>query len=96
MTTDDNLPLWGGFGGETYNKERDEARLKAQVIRVKRLMSDGRWRTLGQIEADTGDPQASVSARLRDLRKPKFGGHLVERRYDGHGLWAYRLTLRSH
>jgi hypothetical protein len=38
--------------------------------------------------------ETGISARLRDLRKPKFGGYVVEskRRYDG-GLWEYRLVV---
>lgn len=80
-----------GFGGATYDEERDGDRLRKQLGRVRRLMSDGNWRTLDQIAAHTGDPPASVSARLRDFRKGKFGGHTVHRRYDGAGLWSYRV-----
>ncbi len=38
--------------------------------------------------------ETGISARLRDLRKPKFGGYVVEskRRFDG-GLWEYRLVV---
>jgi hypothetical protein len=32
-----------------------------------------------------------VSARLRDFRKVRFGGHTVDRRRDGR-LYLYRLT----
>jgi hypothetical protein len=53
-------------------------------------MLDHQWHTLADL-ATTGDPEASVSARLRDLRKPKFGGFHIERRYVSAGLWAYRL-----
>jgi len=42
-------------------------------------------------------PEASVSARLRDLRKAKFGGYRVERQRvrEGRGLYHYRLTGRT-
>src|SRR5262245_9192894 len=79
------------FDGETYEHERDHARLHAQLSRVYRAMRGGTWHTLSDLETLTGDPQASVSARLRDLRKEKFGGHHVERRYLHDGLWEYRL-----
>lgn len=57
-------------------------------------MSDAKWRTLGEVAKETGAPEASISARLRDLRKEKFGGYLVERKYHGDGLWAYRVMQR--
>jgi hypothetical protein len=80
------------FDGETYEPARDKARLTGQLGRVRALMSDGEWRTLRQIaEAVTGS-EAGVSARLRDLRKVKFGAHGVERRRVDGGLFEYRLV----
>lgn len=70
------------FGGDTYQRPLDQDRLLRQLERVKDAMRDGEWRTLAQIQALTMDPMASISARLRDLRKDKFGGHLVQRRWD--------------
>lgn len=83
------------FDGKTYVPERDRMRLRAQLEDVFALMKDGAWRTLGQIETQTGHPQASISARLRDFRKAKFGGHKVERQYLGDGLFHYRLTIST-
>jgi hypothetical protein len=80
------------FSGATYNHARDYGRLGAQMLRVFNVMRDGEWRTLADIATATGDPQASVSARLRDLRKERFGGATVERKYRGRGLFAYRLA----
>jgi len=77
--------------GATYNPDRDYARLNAQHLRVYEAMKHGEWRTLFAMSMETGDPEASVSARLRDFRKPRFGGHTVERNYIGDGLWRYRL-----
>lgn len=79
------------FGGETYEPARDGDRLRAQLGRTRAVMLDGEWHTLHELAARTGDPEASVSARLRDLRKPKFGGWIVEREYVADGLWRYRL-----
>jgi predicted transcriptional regulator len=84
------------FGGETYEPEFDEGRLRRQLDRVRSLMTDTKWRTLAEIELATGFPQASVSARLRDLRKQKFGGWVVERRRRGEGkrgLFEYRVVV---
>jgi hypothetical protein len=58
-------------------------------------MKDGQWRTLEEIAQATGDPQASVSAQLRHLRKNKFGSYIVNKRSRGdreHGLWEYQVT----
>jgi len=78
--------------GQTYVQERDGSRLAKQHNRVLAFMRDGRWHTLEAISEATGDPQASVSARLRDLRKDRFGAHLIDRRYVERGLWQYRLV----
>ena len=80
------------FDGETYERGRDQVRLNGQQLRVWRVVRDGRWRTLGDISEATGDPEASISARLRDLRKARFGRHTVERRHVGGGLWEYRVV----
>ena len=79
------------FDGADYNRTRDDARLTGQILRVWECMSDGKWRTLKDIAQETGDPEASVSAQLRHLRKPRFGGHTVEREYIDKGLYKYRL-----
>lgn len=79
--------------GATYDHPRDGARLSRQHTRVFDLMRDGRWRSLAAIAAATGDPEASVSARLRDFRKPRFGEHGVERRHVADGLFEYRLIV---
>lgn len=94
--TDPHQPTLFDFSGDTYDRALDQVRLNAQMRRVVRLMCDGRWRTLAEIEKRTGDPQASISARLRDLRKEKFGLSTVERRRRGEevrGLHEYRLIL---
>ena len=79
------------FDGATYDPGRDSERLNRQLVAVRRAMSDFEWHTLYALSLITGAPEASVSARLRDLRKAKHGGRIVERRYVGDGLWEYRL-----
>lgn len=82
------------FAGATYDPAFDDARLEKQLGRVYDCMIDGRWRTLTEISHTTRDPEASISAQLRHLRKPRFGSYLVERRHRGDraaGLYEYRL-----
>lgn len=84
------------FGGYTYEPEFDSDRLGKQCKVVFKLMADSEWRTLREIEIITRYPQASISARLRDFRKDKFGGHVVMRRRRGDpsdGLFEYCLIL---
>lgn len=83
------------FNGADYNRARDDARLTGQILRVWECMSDGKWRTLKDIAQQTGDPEASVSAQLRHLRKPRFGGHTVEREYITNGLYKYKLEVKK-
>lgn len=84
----------GKYAGAVYDPQYDEARLDKQMGRVYSTMIDGFWRTLGEIENRTSDPQASISAQLRHLRKPKFGSYTVNRRPRGDrekGLFEYQL-----
>lgn len=81
------------FDGETYEHDRDYERLASQYGDVFRLMEDGRWRTPPELEEHTGHPWASISARLRDMRKQRFGAHTVNRRYVENGLYAYQLVV---
>ena len=82
------------FDGVTYEPEHDYQRLNTQMGRVFRLMSDGHWLTLREIAETVGGSEAGVSARLRDLRKEKWGGYTVQRnRRRISGVWEYRLIL---
>lgn len=79
------------FDGETL-EEGDGPRLSRQLLAVRSLMADGAWRTLAEIAEHVGASEASVSARLRDLRKERFGAMTVERSSLGRGLFRYRVT----
>jgi hypothetical protein len=63
----------------------------AQRQRVWDATNHGLWLSLDNISTVTGDPVQSVSARLRDFRKEKFGGHTVERRKVEDNLYQYRV-----
>ncbi len=84
------------FDGSTYEPKFDATRLRGEMARVYRTMTKnaGWWWTLREISQDTGDPEASISARLRDLRKARFGAHTVNRRRRGDptkGVFEYQL-----
>jgi hypothetical protein len=82
------------FAGDTFNEVRDGSRLFRQLQAVYDAMADGNWYTYTMIRNKIGIPASipSISARVRDLRKERFGGHMVERRYVNHGLWEYRIV----
>jgi hypothetical protein len=86
------LPL---FDGATLQAE-DEPRLSGQRDRVYRALFDGRWHTLSEIHAAAGGKETAVSARIRDLRKKRYGQHTIDIRCLGGGLWEYRLTKGTH
>jgi hypothetical protein len=82
------------FGGKTFDEARDGERLRGHLARVYRVMSDGQWRTLSMIcELAKPGSEAGCSARIRDLRKPQFGGYLIESKPSGiDGVWSYRMV----
>jgi len=87
------------FNGPDYDPVQDNARLNNQMNRVFECMKDGVWRTLSEIEELIGDPQSSISAQLRHLRKERFGKHTVNRRSRGnraHGLYEYQLVRNTN
>jgi hypothetical protein len=82
------------FDGVEYSSGHDFRRLTGQLKDIMDVMGGGDWYTLSQIEMLTGHPSASISAQLRNLRKPRFGGYTVERRARGdraYGLFEYRV-----
>jgi hypothetical protein len=62
-----------------------EQRSKTALGRVYEAMKSGRWKPLREIAADAelikeeyrSLSDSTVSARIRDLRKPEYGGHIV-------------------
>lgn len=83
------------YNGPEYIPERDHARLSGQTERIFNLMRDRLWRSLPEIARSTGDPEASISAQLRHLRKPRFGAHTIERRSRKGALFEYRLIVND-
>lgn len=82
------------FDGSDYIPKRDDQRLTKQHLIIFDLMKDGKFRTLRDIEMLTRQPQASISAQLRHLRKPRFGSHTINKRYISNGLYEYQLVIK--
>lgn len=83
------------FNGPDYVPKRDKSRLTRQHNIIMELMSDGVFRTLRTIELYTNQPQASISAQLRHLRKARFGSHTVNKRHISNGIFEYQLILNK-
>ena len=83
------------FDGSDYDHKRDGIRLTGQLERVFNVMKSGEWITLRQLSDRARCPEASASAQLRNLRKDRFGGFEVEKKYDHMGVFSYRLKLEA-
>ncbi len=84
--------------GPDYDARVDRLRLRTQFEVIRDVMLSaavcGAWLTLRELGRITGYGEASISAQLRHLRKPQFGGYAVEKRRRGEptkGVWEYRL-----
>lgn len=89
------IPETARFDGADCQAKRDNARLTSQIQKIFELMKDGKWRTFDEIHKATKAPHNSISAQLRNLRKPRFGEHKVESDYIGNGLYKYRLIVNE-
>ena len=59
------------------------------------IETDAGWMTLREISELTNYGEASISAQLRHLRKPHFGGYVIvkrRRRPMMNGAWEYRIA----
>lgn len=83
------------FDGADYKPERDNARLTGQLLKIWNLMIDGKFRSLPEISAEIKEPEASISAQLRHLRKERFGAHTVERVRGANSLYLYKLIVNT-
>ena len=82
------------FDGPDINAA-DTIRLTGQLKGVFTILSDGEWHTLREIAVFAHGSEAGCSARIRDLRKPKFGGYTIERKRatENGGTWLYRMVI---
>ena len=81
------------FDGSDYDHLRDAARLHGQLGRIWEVIKNGCWHTLADLATKTGAPEASVSAQLRHLRKPRFGSHTIKKQRCPSGQYEYRLVV---
>lgn len=81
------------FDGQSYDHARDSARLTGQLDAVRQVLADRQWHTLSEIADKVGGSEAGVSARLRDLRKARFGQHTIDREYVSRCCWRYRMVI---
>lgn len=84
------------FDGPTFERPKDGKRLNKQFHDVFDIMAKfGAWFTLKDLAQLTGYPESSISARIRDFRKVKFGFHQVNRHRSqlGDGTWEYQLIV---
>jgi hypothetical protein len=85
-------------------RERRVARRAQRDVLTPLLLVAGRagnWLTLRELVTMTGFGEASISAQLRHLRKPEFGGFRVEKRCrdvaeivgrQAGPVWEYRMS----
>lgn len=89
------------FEGSDFDQELDGERLTTQISIIFDFMKNQEFRTLREISLNTGAPEASASAQLRNLKKPKNGGHTINkrRRLDENGVrngpWEYQCIPRT-
>jgi hypothetical protein len=66
-----------------------------QIWDTSQIAIDAGWMTLREIADLTNYAEASISAQLRHLRKPHFGGYVIVKRRRGpvmNGAWEYRIA----
>lgn len=83
------------FDGDDYVSERDKPRLTLQIHQVRMYMENAGWLSVKDIAAELNFPEPSVSAQIRNLRKKRFGSRTVERRYQGNGLYEFKLMPKD-
>lgn len=83
------------FWTKTHPRVRVIPKAEGQAIRsaVLGLMVDYAWRTVAQIAAELGIRESTAGAKLRDLRKPAYGGFTVQAEKLPHSA-EYRFRLR--
>ena len=84
------------FDGAGFDPDLDGERLARQLRAIRDYLfglEGDRFATVGEIASALGFPECSVSAQLRNLRKPRHGGYKIEsRRLTETGLFGYRLA----
>ena len=79
--------------GECEGQIAQQSRIR--VWNAASFAADAGWMTLRELADLTNYGEASISAQLRHLRKPHFGGYVVVKRRRGpstSGAWEYRVA----
>ena len=82
------------FGAVLPDDPKIKKRASTQRIQLFYRMKGGSYWTLEELSSMTGIFVQSVSARLRDFRKPQYGGHTVVKKMLNEGVWQYKLIPR--
>ncbi|GEM_PF-6609666 len=93
MTQPDLFTRQPAFDGATFEPAKDAERLTGQLATVRKYMRARYpvWRSLAELHERLNIPEASISARMRDLRKSRFGSYVVERQRRSPGTFEYRV-----
>lgn len=59
-------------------------------------MVGGDWWTIAQMALVLGCSECTASARIRDQRKSRFGGHKIVKRLRPGGYYEYRMVTDDH
>ncbi len=88
--------MFSYFGG--IKSVEEHQRLKVILYRVKRLMSDGKWRSHEEMGQLCGCKPTTAASKLRDLKTLGFGNHHVDRDPDPERphCYIYKLTLNEN
>jgi len=79
---------------QSHSAPADKAKMESNRAAVLALMLDGRERSLRMIRAECGfDPETEISARLRELRRPEYGGYEVKCWRFPDGVYRYQLAV---
>lgn len=87
--------FWHSLRGVTGIKAAPRSRqpLRFQILG---LLSDGRWYTVMEIAAVLGVLPMTADRKLRDLRRPEYGGFLVShRRRAGQRVSEFRVDIKA-
>lgn len=87
-------PAKRAFDGASYEPDQDHKRLRKQLEAVRSIMADGEYHTLAELAGKVGCETQSASARIRDLRKPRYGSETIERKRIDGGLYGYKLVAK--
>lgn len=81
---------------DNHMTEDDKKRIANLRAAVYEVVKDGRPRTFEQIADAIGAGKnsiPSISARLRDFRKPEYGGYVIDKKQIRPGLFAYWMEV---